>query len=406
MIQNANQPGCGSPWDIPADWPVPDPQARRLSERLVRSLREQIDQSGGSICFARYMEQVLYAPGAGYYSAGLRKFGDGGDFVTAPELSPLFAPCLAPACEAAFLASGGGDILELGAGSGRMAAGLLAELERRGCPPDRYLILERSGELRERQKQTLAQQVPRLRPRVAWLDRLADSSVRGLIIANEVIDALPVHRFVYRAGQLREYRVAWNNKRFLWQEAPADDPALCAAVEALDLDLDLPRPYVSEINLGLKSWLSAIAAQLAGGAMLFLDYGYPRTEYYHRQRSGGTLMCHYRHRAHGNPFLLPGLQDITAFVDFTALAEAAAASGLEVSGFATQAHFLLDAGIDRLLAELDPDSGVDYLEHVRQAKLLMLPGEMGERFKALFLTRGQPAPLPPGFRTQDLRSRL
>ena len=405
MIQDARRPGCCSPWDIPADWPVPDAQARQLSESLVRSLREQIHQAGGSISFAQYMEQVLYAPGVGYYSAGLRKFGHGGDFVTAPELSPLFARCLAGTCEAVLSESKGGDILELGAGSGSLAAGLLAELEHRGRLPDRYLILERSGELRERQRQSLAQRVPQLLTRVRWLDRLPGTPVRGLMIANEVIDALPVHRFARRAAPLRECRVAWGDNGFRWHEVATDDPELLAGIEALDLSSDLPQPYSSEINLGLKPWLSAIAEHLAGGGMLFLDYGYARRDYYHPQRSSGTLMCHYRHRAHGDPFLLPGLQDITAFVDFTALAEAANASGLAVSGFATQAHFLLDAGIEQLLAERQSESSVDYLETVRQAKLLMLPGEMGERFKAMFLTRGQLG-RPPGFRAQDLRGRL
>jgi SAM-dependent MidA family methyltransferase len=405
LIQDARRPGCGSPWDIPADWPVPDAEARRLSESLVRSLREQIHQAGGSIPFAHYMEQVLYAPGAGYYSAGLRKFGRGGDFVTAPELSPLFARCLARTCEAVLGESKGGELLELGAGSGSLAGGLLAELDHLGCLPDHYLILERSGELRERQRQTLAQQVPQLLTRVHWLDRLPAAPVRGLMIANEVIDALPVHRFARRAGLLQECRVAWDGNRFQWHEAPVADPELLAGIEALALGPGLRQPYFSEINLGLKPWLSAIAEPLAGGAMLFFDYGYPRRDYYHPQRSNGTLMCHYRHRAHGDPFLLPGLQDITASVDFTALAEAASASGLAVSGFATQAHFLLDAGIEPLLAEREPDSGVGYLETVRQAKLLMLPGEMGERFKAMLLTRGQLG-LPPGFRAQDLRGRL
>ena len=393
------------PWQLPPDWPEPAPEARTHSERLAALIRSEAGETG--LSFARYMELVLYAPGLGYYSAGARKFGEAGDFVTAPELTPLFARALARTCAAGLAALGGGDLLELGAGSGRLAADLLDALAERDALPGRYLILEPSAELRERQRRLFEERASAWVGRVQWLDALLpDGGFTGLLIANEVLDARPVELFEWRGDHVLQGRVAWREDGFVLDYEPAPGTPLEERVRSLAADLALPEGYRSEIDLGLDGWLASLAAPIARGAMVFIDYGYGRAEYYHPQRAGGTLMCHYRHRAHGDPLLLPGLQDITHYVDFTAVAEAAQAAGLAVRGYCTQAHFLLDNGIDGLLAEAaSPEEGAPYLAAVQALKTLMLPGEMGERFKCLLLTRGLDAPLP-GFRGQDLRSRL
>ncbi|WJW75370.1 SAM-dependent methyltransferase [Thiohalobacter sp. IOR34] len=394
---------AASPWAIPPDWPAPEPAARELGERLVEMLRGEIAEAGGSIPFSRFMERVLYAPGLGYYSAGSRKFGAAGDFVTAPELGPLFALGLAGSCAAALQALGGGDLLELGAGSGALAAGLLNELARRDALPGRYLILEPSAELRQRQRQRLAADCPQFAARVEWLDA-PPRGLRGVLLANEVVDALPVELFRWRSAGAERGRVGWEAGGFVLDYQPDDSPAFAGPLAALAAECGLAEGYRSEFRPQLPAWLAGLAEGFEG-AMLFIDYGHPRREYYHPQRAQGTLMCHYRHRAHADPLCLPGLQDITAYVDFTALAEAGAAAGLEVQGFCTQAHLLLDNGIEQRLAVPADPADPAYLAEVQQLKTLLLPGEMGERFKCLLLGRGLPGGLP-GFRLQDLRSRL
>jgi len=374
-------------------------------ERLSARVRTAIAAAGGWIDFARYMEMALYEPGLGYYSAGARKLGEGGDFVTAPEVAPVFSRCLAGQCAEALATQGGGDVLELGAGSGVMAAVMLGEFESLGALPARYRILDVSADLRERQRATLAAAVPRLLDRVEWLDRLPEG-LRGVIVANEVLDALPVERFVWRGGEARALGVAAASNRFEWAEAPAG-PALRAAVEGIRRDRggDWPDGYVSEVNIGLAPWLAAVAGALERGVMLLVDYGLPRREYYAAERSSGTLLCHFRHRFNDDPFARPGLQDITAWVDFTAVAEAAERAGLEVAGYTTQAHFLI--GND-LAGRLQDVSSLDLVQRVnlsRQAMVLTLPGEMGERFKVIALAKGYDAPLR-GFAVRDLRHTL
>ncbi len=392
------------PWDIPADWPAPDADARALSARLIELIRTEIDQAQGFLDFARFMELALYAPGLGYYSAGARKFGAGGDFVTAPEVSPLFAQCIANSWVSVRRQLGGGDILELGAGSGAMAADLLAQLERLDQLPDRYCILERSADLRERQRLHLAQAVPQLLARVQWLDAPPTAAWRGLLVANEVLDALPVNLFHWHLDQVNELGVTWQGATFGPVERPAPE-ALRVLVESWAQQLEWRGDYRSECNLSLTPWLQSVTAQLDAGAALLIDCGYPRHEYYHPERAQGTLLCHYRHRAHADALLLPGLQDITAHVDFTAVAEAADHCGMTVSGFTTQGHFLIDAGIEQMLSDAQNHTAGDYLRIVTQAKTLLLPGEMGERFKCMLLTRA----LEPGIRGfggRDLRGRL
>ena len=386
----------------PAD-PTPDEAAH--SARLVERIRAAMDEAGGRIGFARFMQMALYEPGLGYYSAGARKFGASGDFITAPEVAPVFSRCVAAQCAEVLQSLGGGDVLELGAGSGAMAAAMLAELEVLQSLPARYLILDVSADLRERQRETLAGAVPHLLDRVRWLDRLP-GSLAGVVVANEVLDAMPVERFVVRDGQVMELGVEWRSGRFEWVESPAASD-LHGRVERIlaECGAHWPDGYCSELNVGLGPWLASVADSLERGVMLFVDYGLPRREFYAVERSSGTLLCHFRHRFHDDPLVNVGLQDITAWVDFTAVAEAGECAGLEVAGYTTQAHFLFGNVLARHVGEASRMDLVQRVNLSRQAMLLTLPGEMGERFRAIALTKGYDSPLR-GFAVRDLRHTL
>jgi SAM-dependent MidA family methyltransferase len=368
--------------------PVPDSTALAHSRQLEVHIRQVMDAFGGSIPFSQFMNLALYAPGLGYYSAGAAKLGESGDFVTAPEISSLFSRCLAGQVAQVLEEMGGGDVLELGAGSGVMAADILDELERQGRLPHRYLILEVSADLRQRQQALLATRVPGLLDRVEWLDKLP-VGLEGVILANEVMDALPVERFRIKPEGLVAQAVSWSVDGFAWQDVAASD---VLQQEWLRLSAGLPaRPdagFTSEICLQLGPWLQALNQSMSRGLMLLIDYGLPRSQYYHPQRNDGTLICHYRHRAHTDPLRYVGIQDITAWVDFTRVAEAAVDLGLEIMGFATQAHFLAGAGIDRLLQLAPADTARQRLDLASQMRKLILPGEMGERFKVIGLSRG------------------
>lgn len=382
--------------------PEPGEEALAHSHALVEVVRQELEERGGRMPFDRYMELALYAPGLGYYTAGARKFGAAGDFVTAPEVSPLFGRCLARQAQQVLLETGG-DLLEFGAGTGRLAADLLAELERLDSLPERYRIVDLSPDLRERQRATLAAELPHLLDRIVWLDGFPESGFRGVVVANELLDAMPVHRFRIEGDEIREQFVEWSNGHLVSGWDSIQSPGLETAVAGLEL---APvEPYESEINLRAAPWLQELAGVLTAGAVLLIDYGYPRPEYYHPQRSSGTLMCYYRHRAHVDPLLYPGLQDITAHVDFSAPAKVGPAAGLAVGGFTTQAHFLLACGLDRMVADSDPNDVRAHLALVQGVKRLTLPSEMGERFKVLALSRGLEAPLL-GFGGRDLRDRL
>jgi SAM-dependent MidA family methyltransferase len=383
--------------------PEPGEEALAHSHALVEVLRQELEGRGGRLPFDRYMELALYAPGLGYYTAGARKFGAAGDFVTAPEVSPLFGRCLARQAQQVLQALGGGDLLEFGAGTGRLAADLLAELERLESLPERYRIVDLSPDLRERQRATLAAELPHLLDRVVWMDGFPESGFRGVVVANELLDAMPVHRFRIAGAEIREQFVEWGDGHLVGVWDSVQSPGLESAVAGLGLAS--AEPYESEINLRAVPWVQQLSEVLAAGAVLLIDYGYPRSEYYHPQRTAGTLMCHYRHRSHADPLLYPGLQDITAHVDFTALAEAGPAAGLAVGGFTTQAHFLLACGLDRMVADSDPNDVRAHLALVQGVKRLTLPSEMGERFKVLALSRGIATPLL-GFGGRDLRDRL
>ena len=376
--------------------PVPSDEALRVSAELGDVIRAEIVRAGGFLDFARYMELALYAPGLGYYSAGSVKLGPAGDFVTAPEISAIFGRALAATLGAELAANDAHVVLELGAGSGALAAELLDAwtLQKRDVD---YWILEPSADLRERQQRTLA----RFAPRVSWLDRLPVTPFKGAIVANEVLDALPVSCFAKVAGATCAVGVANGGAGFAWAEH-ADAPDLAAAVAQLERALGAPLAdgYRSELCLALPAWLGTLAASLECGSLLFVDYGLVRAEYYHEQRSGGTLVCHYRHRAHADPFLYPGLQDITAWVDFSAVADAAAAAGLTLAGFTTQAQYLV-----AMLAAAPAAFGIDTASPREQSalKTLILPGEMGERFKVMLLRKGVTGPPLPG---RDFRARL
>jgi len=378
--------------------PTPDSQAVQHSEQLATLINNEILRQGGWISFARYMELDLYAPGLGYYTAGAHKFGAAGDFITAPELSSLFGRTLAGQV-AGIMAGSAACIMELGAGSGKLAADILAELELSGNLPEHYHILEVSADLRERQKWRLQQRVPHLFDRISWLDALPDNFC-GAIIANEVLDALPVHLLHWQENAVNEMGVATAEAGFVWQERKINDPLLLQAVEKINVSGE----YISEICLAARGLINSLAGCMKQGAMLFIDYGFGAGEYYHAQRTKGTLMCHYRHRAHDDPFFMPGLQDITAHVNFTDIAETGIDAGLELLGYTSQAYFLINAGIAGLLKDTSPEDLLEYLPLSAQLQKLTSPAEMGELFKVIALGKNFTGTLT-GFERGDL-SRL
>jgi SAM-dependent MidA family methyltransferase len=375
--------------------PTPDPDARAHSQRVAERIRDEIATAGGWIPFARYMELALYAPGLGYYAAGATKLGAAGDFVTAPELTPLYGGAVATQVAAILAASGRREVVELGAGSGRLAADVIAGLAARDALPSRYAILEPSPELRERQRATLAREVAPFLDRVAWLDALP-AAVDGAVLANEVLDAIPVHLVARRDGTYLERGVTAappaSGVAFAWEDRPADGRLAALAASRFPPGGD----YASEVNPAAEALVAGVARRLAGGAMLLVDYGFPAAEYYHPQRGTGTLMCHYRHRSHAEPFAWPGLTDITAHVDFSAMAEAGARAGLTVAGFAAQAPFLIGCGILDALAAAGAPESPGYIRAAAAVQKLLSPAEMGELFKALALAR-TPGIAWPGF---------
>ena len=371
--------------------PQPSADALAVSQQLQAVISTEIEGCDGWISFARYMELALYAPGLGYYSAGSRKLGAAGDFVTAPELSPLFARTLARQL-AELLAQDIPDIIELGAGSGALAAVLLEELAALGRLPQRYRILEVSADLRERQQAQLQSRVPQHLSRVQWLDQLPEH-INAIVIGNEVLDALPVHRVRADHDGIAEIGVITTDTGYAWSARPAT-----GALAATSAQLQLPDDYETEISLAAPALIADLAQRLDHGVLLFIDYGFPAREYFHPQRNRGTLMCHYRHHAHDDPFYLPGLQDITAHVDFSAVARAGA--GLDLLGYVNQAQFLINCGITGLLTEIPATDVARYAPLAAQAQQLLSPAEMGELFKVIALGRGVSSPLT-GFTRGD-----
>ncbi len=390
-------------------FPPPPAEALRYSAMLIEHIRAQV-MARGAIPFADFMRMALYEPGLGYYMTGLRKFGADGDFITAPEVSPLFSFSLAEQCIDVMQHLPQASILEIGAGSGIMAADILRHLAERACLPPQYFILELSGELQQRQRETLQARVPAAAERVRWISTLDNLEFAGIVLANEVLDAMPVHRFRCDIEGLQEIQVCIDplSDDFGWLLKPAG-AELQREFAALgrNLGYELPAGYISELNLNLQPWLKGLWHSMTAGVVLLIDYGYPRSEYYLPERTMGTLSCHYRHRMHDNPFILVGLQDITAFVDFSAVAQAAEVAGFELGGFIDQAGFLLNCGIERLCAQLlTAATQIDQqLLLTQQVKTLLLPSEMGERFKVLALHKAYNRPLT-GFGAIDQRHRL
>lgn len=381
-----------------------DLQARH-SARMHGYLAERIAAAGGWLSFEGYMDAALYAPGLGYYSAGAHKLGAGGDFTTAPEISPLFGACIARQCAEILAALGGGSILELGAGSGRLAGDVLSRLESLGHLPLRYSILEISADLRERQRSHLAQRLPHLLTRVEWLDRPPGEPFDGVVFANEVLDALPVARFQALGGGVQELGVVIDAGRFAWDAREADAAMTGECARLSKAGGGWSDGYVSEYCPRLAAWTQSVTHSLRAGAALWFDYGLPRAQYYLPERIEGTLRCHFRHHAHGDPLLYPGLQDITAWVDYTRLAEASRSGGFTVAGFTTQSYFMAGLGVDREMHHLAGGDAHQFARLAAQARRLMLPGDMGESFKAMAWLRGLELPLS-GFALQDLRHTL
>lgn len=373
--------------------PEPGDDAKAASAQLSHLIANEMAAAGGWLSFARYMELALHAPGLGYYGGGSRKFGVEGDFVTAPELTPLFGQALAAQLRQV-MALSAPMVLEVGAGTGRLAADMLRCLK-----VDRYYILELSGELRMRQRETLAAEVPDQLARVVWLDAMPDR-FEGCIVANEVLDAMPVHAVAWRTAGFMERGVISGAEGLTWSERPAP-AALAAAMAALSVS----PPYVSELALTAASWIAEWGRRLTKGAMLLIDYGLPRHEYYHPGRDGGTLRCHYRQRSHDNPFWWPGLSDITAHVDFSAMAEAGHGAGLDVLGYCNQASFLINCGLGELLAERRQGDATHGQRALAAVQVLLSMNEMGELFKVLALGRGIDEPLL-GFSLGDRRHAL
>jgi len=393
--------------------PEPPEELKCVSAELATAIRDKI-AINGPIPFSEYMEMALYEPGLGYYSAGLQKFGEGGDFVTAPQLGNIFARCMAGQIEqiAATVCQdkpGQYEIIEAGAGTGVLAADLLTALQD-NHPPGRYRILERSAHLRHVQKETLSRSVPQWMDRISWLNEPPEEDWQGVFLANEVLDALTVERFCVDTDGIAQLQVIDGPGGFRWHKGPCPK-SMQEKVDAILSGLEQypATGYCSELNTVLPAWLDTVTASLVKGMALFIDYGYTRRDYYRTQRRYGTLICHYQHRAHDNPFKWPGLTDISASVDFTALAHAADDCGLEVAGYTTQAMFLLACGLDKMLTEFESLSEVERLMMNNQVRRLTLPGEMGERFQVMALGRGLDEDLCGdlrGFSLADLRHRL
>ncbi len=387
--------------------PQPSTDAIEQSVLLQNKIINEINKNNGKITFAEYMRLALYAPGLGYYSAGSQKFGKSGDFVTAPEISPLFGYALAKQCQEIFLNSDVKSLFEIGAGTGILAATLLIELEKLNCLPDHYLILEISADLRQRQYETVLNKCPHLMSRMQWISEWPNKPINGIIIANEVLDAMPVHRFYLDNNVISEFYVIYENDQFNWSLQAPSSAELAIAIEHIKQTY-LPQinNYATEINLAMPSWIKQLSDCLNHGVILLMDYGFPSAEYYLADRNNGTLMCYYRHRAHDNPFLWPGLQDITAHVDFTRVAEAASNAGLSLSGYNSQAGFLLGCGVlDYFEQPINSMDNIDQFNLQQQFKQLTLPSEMGEIIKVIGFTRDLNISLR-GFSLQDRQYNL
>ncbi len=385
---------------------LPDTNELELSQNLVAHVRKVIEMSHGKISFSEYMKTVMYEPGLGYYCNGSAKLGADGDFVTAPEISAIFGQCLARQCQQVFEETEQPVILEIGPGSGALACELIEQFRKANCLPARYYLLETSADLKKRQQDLIGQKFPELQNTFIWLEQLPEQSFNGVILANEVLDAIPFDRITYINKQWTEQVVQLTDNNLDWGIRDISNPLTVAIGSCPVLQQGhFDEGYTTEINIRIAPWIKSVASLLNTGLLLLLDYGYGQQEYYHPQRHDGTLVCQYRHRVHIDPFLYPGLQDISASVNFTAVAEAGVASGLQVSGFNTQAHFLINCGLEQILAEADTVESKERALLAHQVRILTMPGEMGEHIKVIALTREQNNNLL-GFRQFDQRHQL
>ncbi|WP_455216897.1 class I SAM-dependent methyltransferase [Kaarinaea lacus] len=385
--------------------PAPSAEARAHSEKLQQHILQVIASEGGSISFKQFMELALYAPGLGYYSAGSHKLGREGDFVTAPEISPLFSRCLARAIRSVLQAMPVVRILEVGAGSGIMAVDVMAELALLDIDVDEYANLERSADLAQRQRETVAQRIPQYSDRFTWLSVLPEN-FSGVVLANELLDALPVHRLIYQQGQWQELYVVAEEKEFRWQIGDLSDKRLAERLQDIQHRVGEPAEgYITEINLAAEDWLRSLLANLNNAVVVLIDYGQPRNVFYHPQRINGSLLCHYRHHAHEDVFAWLGLQDITAHVDFTAMADVALECDCRVNGYTTQAQFLLASGLTELLAGAENQQLLEQVELAAQVRKLTLPQEMGETFKVMAISKNTDLRVK-GFELRDMREQL
>ena len=396
--------------------PEPDDEAKQRSRLLVQCVESACAANGGWINFSEFMNIALYQPGLGYYSGGLQKFGVKGDFITAPEVSPLFGQCIALQLVDIFNHFRAETdqkiyVLEFGAGSGLLAIDILQQLESLNALPDEYLIIELSAELQQRQQKTIKDKSPELFKRVKWLEQLPDDLSSVVVIANEVLDAMPVENFKVTKSRIESLMVGVEDGNIISQYMPASDSVKKVITELQQrsefqfLDGHNQSNYCSEYNPAVRGWLSLLASKIDKMVALLIDYGYNEKEYYHADRSTGTLMCYYQHRAHGDFSYWPGLQDITAFVNFTDVAYSAVASKFDVAGYTTQAAFLLSCGLSDLHESQVSDGVQQQVRLSQQIKTLTLPSEMGDRFKVIALTKNYDESLK-GFSMLDLRNRL
>lgn len=376
-------------YEQPASLPQPDVISAQHSVAVSDHIRKKIVDAGGRISFAEFMHEALYAPGLGYYSAGSRKFGANGDFITAPEVSSIFGRVLARQSAEVLGQMRNGEVLEIGAGSGKLAVDILVALEELDALPMAYSILDVSADLQERQQRRLQKELPHLVDRIRWLSGLPPE-FDGVIVANEVLDALPVERFVRRDSGLLQLCVAWEAENFVWTEIEAPD-RLASVVAAIEVETGqiLPDGYTSEVSLAAPLWIADLARSLRHGAAFLFDYGVSQREYYALDRADGWLRCHFRHHAHNDPLIYAGIQDLTAWVDFSSVAGAAVESGLEILGYQTQSQFLLGGGLEIEMQGFTEKPVAEQVELSGQIKTLTLPGEMGENFKCIALARGE-----------------
>ncbi|MEN9916408.1 MAG: hypothetical protein RLY40_340 [Pseudomonadota bacterium] len=390
---------------VPLDLPAPTLALQAQSAELSQLIRQEIHHDpSASISFERFMELALYEPKSGYYTAGLDKFGKAGDFTTAPEISPLFARCIGRQCLQVFSHLAQPDIFEIGAGTGQLAIDLLLFLEQQHRLPNSYKIFEISPSLRQRQQQHLQQHIPHLFPLIEWLDAWPILPIKGVILANEVVDALPVQQFFWTDKNIQEVRVAYENDRFIYRLLSLDKLLKSQLIQLKSRYFPEIKTYQSEVRTQLLAWMNQLSDTLEQGLALIIDYGFPAQEYYHPDRANGTLMCYYQHRAHADPLSLVGLQDITASVDFSGLAQAAVQSGLQVAGFTSQAAFLLNNDLLPLTEKCYDE--ISTMDVNRQVHLLTSPSEMGELIKVMGLTRNCESLPLNGFKLYDKRMRL